>query len=282
MSRARSAVGLFLIGAVYSASALVPVGASARPDVLLTIACGLALAVAIVVVAPRLQVPARTQFSVWFTLLFLNFAAVAIEGTLFAPAAAPPKSLAANLVRLAVVSALVAGIAGILFGGDPDSGHRTIPSRPWHAWPWRLAIVAAVYVLLYLALGGINYVLVTHPYYESHGSSLTVPAAKTVLFYEPIRGLMIALSVLPLALARPVPTRLVAIIAGTMLFLVGGVVPLLPQSSLPLYLRIASLWEIFGQNFVTGIACVYVYRYAATVRDGARRISTIGGRSSEL
>jgi len=36
------------------------------------------------------------------------------------------------------------------------------------------------------------------------------------------------------------------------LFVIGGVAPLLGASALPLFLRVASGWEIFLQNFSTG------------------------------
>jgi hypothetical protein len=101
--------------------------------------------------------------------------------------------------------------------------------------------------------------LVTHPYYESHAGGLTLPPAATVFSYEPVRGLLIALSVLPLCLALRRDPRTVAIVAGGLLFVIGGVVPLLPQASLPPFVRVASLWEILGQNFVTGVACTYLF-----------------------
>jgi hypothetical protein len=53
-------------------------------------------------------------------------------------------------------------------------------------------------------------------------------------------------------------------------FVVGGLVPLLPQTSLPLYLRLASLWEIFGQNFLTGVACACLFVDAGRAQYGHR------------
>ena len=257
---ARSAVGVALITGAYSAVALIPLGPAATADTALTIACAAVMAVALVTAGQVVRAGARAHFAIWFCLLFLNLASVAIEGTLFAPGAAAPAWLGANLLRLAAVCALIAGLMAALYrsqgGGIPATA-----GTPRHlsGWVWRLALAAGVYVAVYLVLGGINYTLVTRPYYEAHASSLTVPPVATILLYEPIRGLLIAFSVLPLILAFQRRTRAAGLVAGAMLFVVGGLVPLLPQASLPLYLRVASLWEIFGQNVITGIACAYLF-----------------------
>ncbi|HET7465405.1 MAG TPA: hypothetical protein VFL29_01950 [Candidatus Dormibacteraeota bacterium] len=254
----RSAVGLVAIAGAYTAIALLPIG-TGSPDVALTCVSGVALAAGIVVIARWITGSRRTQFGVWFALVFLNLAAVAVEGTLFAPAAAPPSSLGANLIRLLAAAVVVAGLASALLGRRDVTHAPGAPVRPMSAWLWRLLAAAAIYIVLYLVIGGVNYTLVTRPYYESHAGSLVVPPAQTVLLYEPVRGLLIALSVLPLTLALRIQPRAAAVVAGVMLFVVGGLVPLLPQTLLPLYLRVASLWEIFGQNFLTGVACAYLF-----------------------
>ena len=266
----RSVAGVALIAGSYSATALV---GTDNVDVSLTIACAVALAVSMVLVAQRLRISARAHFAVWFGLLFLNLASVAIEGTLFAPALAPPSGLPLNLLRLAAGSAVVAGLMGVLFhDGEGKIGDHVATRSPF-GWTWRILVLAATYVVLYLVLGGLNYTLVTHPYYEAHAGSLTVPSVATIFAYEPLRGALIALSVLPLILAlrsRDYRTGPVALTAGLLLFVVGGVVPLLPQNSLPLYLRVASLWEIFGQNFLVGVACAYVFIGARSRRTRRR------------
>jgi len=246
------------VAAAYTAVALAPVGNRA-PDVALTAACAVVLGLCLVAVADRVTANRSLQFGVWFTLVFLNLAAVAVEGTLFAPAAAPPSALGANLVRLAIAAAAVAAIVAALFGRDGVRPAWTNASRPVAGWIWRLLGAAGIYVVLYLVIGGLNYSLVTRPYYEAHAGSLTVPPALTVFLYEPVRGLLIALSVLPLTLVLRLRTALIGVVAGVLLFVAGGLLPLMPQTTLPLYLRVASLWEIFGQNFLTGVAAAYLF-----------------------
>ena len=72
-----------------------------------------------------------------------------------------------------------------------------------------------------------------------------------------------------------------ALAAGVLLFVVGGLVVLLPQTSLPLYLRVASLWEVFAQNVITGAACAYLFALNQDVRPRtAGRSSFTGSRQS--
>jgi len=257
-------IGVVLLATTYSVMALIGKGGV---DAWLTIACAVLLAVAMVLVAQQLHISARAQFVVWFSLLFLNFASVAIEGTLFAPAAAPPSELAMNLLRLASGSAVMAALMAALFGIAGAYPARRAAPRSFLGWLWRIVAAAVIYVVLYLVLGGLNYTFVTHPYYEAHAGSLTVPSAATILAYEPIRGVLIALSVLPLSLAFRGRTRVSALIVGLLLFVVGGVVPLLPQASLPLFVRVSSLWEILGQNFLTGVACAYLFHDRPALKD---------------
>ena len=256
--RLRAAAGLVAISVAYSAMALLPLRAIA-PDVTLTILCGAALGTTIAIVASLIRARRAEHFTVWFALVFLNLAAVAVEGTLFAPAQAPPASLVPNLLRLMVGAAIIAGLAAVTFGSEEVSRPASPRARPFAGWAWRVLAAAAVYAVLYFVIGGLNYSLVTRPFYEAHAGSLTVPSAQTVLLYEPVRGLAIAISVLPLTLALRLRTSAVAVVAGTLLFVAGGLVPLLPQASLPLFLRVASLWEIFAQNFLAGVACAYLF-----------------------
>ncbi|HET7339624.1 MAG TPA: hypothetical protein VFK22_08750, partial [Candidatus Dormibacteraeota bacterium] len=190
----RILTGAIAMAAVYTAFALIPIG-GAEPDAVLTLGCALALAMAIAVVASLVNWSRRLHFEVWFLLLYLNLAAVAVEGRLFAPAVARPAQLPANLAQLAVASLGVAGVAAAWFGRR-QAGWRTTPVWPVTGWVWRLVVAAGVYFVLYLVIGGINFTLVTKPYYETHAGGVSMPPAEVIFVYEPVRGLMIALSVL--------------------------------------------------------------------------------------
>jgi hypothetical protein len=81
---------------------------------------------------------------------------------------------------------------------------------------------------------------------------------QVVFATELVRGLLIILAVLPLILTWRAQRRWLAVWCGLILFVVGGLVPLLPVTILPVYLRVTSGIEIFFQNFSTGVVAAFL------------------------
>ncbi len=195
------------------------------------------------------------RMTVLGSALFFNSLSLSIEGMFFAPTLMY-STLPWTIVQNVVLTSIVGIVVLRLFPATCESSaSRALPlHRSWFSWSWRFAISAFSYLAFYFVFGAINYALVTKPYYEAHAGGLVVPGVATLLAAESVRAPLIALSVLPLLLTirRQPPQR--AIAAGLVLFCIGGVVPLLNEiNTLPLYLLIASGWEIFFQNMSTGL-----------------------------
>lgn len=188
------------------------------------------------------------------TLIFLSLLAVMIEGAAFAPELQPPAALPPAAVLQLAVAILTALAITSLFAGPPLPGTLpAVPRRTGWSWLWRYGASALSYVVLYFITGAVNYILVTGPYYEAHVSGLVVPAPAFVLGVAVLEGALFPLAVLPLLYALPRSRRERAVIAGSVLFVLGGLVPLLISSSLPIELRAASLAEILFQKFPAGV-----------------------------
>ena len=126
--------------------------------------------------------------------------------------------------------------------------------RAWHTWLWRVAVSVFIYVLLFFSIGGLNYSLVTRPFYEQQGSGLATPGTPIVLAVEILRGVLIVASIIPFILTFRTNKRRLMILTGLVLFVVGGAIPLMLQvTTLPGFLLFASAWEIFFQLFPTGM-----------------------------
>jgi hypothetical protein len=133
--------------------------------------------------------------------------------------------------------------------------------QTWFAYIWRFAASAFSYLVFYFVFGSINYNLVTRPYYETHAGGLAVPEPMVVLLVELIRAPLIVLSVVPFLHYLSVDRKNTIILTGLVLFIVGGVAPLLFQvTNLPLVLLLASAVEIFLQNFLTGVVTAILLR----------------------
>ena len=190
---------------------------------------------------------------VWGSVVFFNIASVTIEGRFFAPDLVQGSMVVLLLQQLVVALAATLVIVK-LFAPIAESAPTNSIQRSWFSWLWRFIVSAFAYIFFYYFFGAINYLLVTGPYYETHAGGLVVPAQDVLLKAELIRAPMIILSILPFLLAFPAGKKRAAFLAGMILFVVGGVAPLLMQvGALPLILLAASAVEIFCQNYLTGV-----------------------------
>jgi len=210
--------------------------------------------------ASRLSLTRGQHFILWGSLILFNLGSVAIEGAYFAPDLVPVP-IPVLLAQQALATAIAALVITLLFTstGQSISWMNALRTRPWYSWIWRFLLSAFSYLAFYFVFGGLNYSLVTRPYYESHAGGLTVPAPELVLIIESIRGLLIVFSVLLFLLSVRGTRRQLMVSTGWLLFAIGGIIPLIWQiSSLPLFLLFASAIEIFFQNFLTGAVAAWL------------------------
>jgi hypothetical protein len=213
------------------------------------------------------QVKARLidHVLIWGSIIFLNLGSVMLEGAFFAPELVT-MPVPVLLVQQLLVSILTALAISLLFAPRPftPAEFQGPFKRIGTGFIWHFLICAAVYVACYYVFGSLNYSLITRPYYETHAGGLTTPPALTVLVVELIRAPVIVLSVVPFLIFSKATRRQNAIIAGLILFIIGGVVPLFFQAgSLPVVLLLASGVEIFLQNFTTGFVSGWMLGGAA-------------------
>ncbi len=205
--------------------------------------------------ASRLTLSQGQHVLLWGSLILFNLGSVTIEGAYFAP------DLVSIPIPVLIMLQLVATIAAAfvftqLFAstGPSMSWRSAFQKHPWYSWIWRFLVSALSYLMFYLIVGGLNYQLVTKPYYESHAGGLTVPAVQVVFVVESIRSVLIVSSLFLFLLSMRGTRRQLIISTGWLLFAIGGIVPLILQIGvLPLFLLAASAVEIFFQNFLTGV-----------------------------
>ena len=205
--------------------------------------------------ASRLALSRGQHFILWGSLILFNMGSVAIEGAYFAPdRVSIPIPMLVVQQLLATAGAALAITRVFAASGQSASWLSALGTRPWYSWIWRFLTSAMSYLMFYFIFGGLNYQLVTKPYYESHAGGLTVPAPEIVFIIELIRSLIIVFSIFLFLLSARGTRRQLMISTGWLLFAIGGIIPLIWQiGTLPLFLLVASAVEIFFQNFLTGI-----------------------------
>ncbi len=227
---------------------------------------GILISATLAPVATRMQISRFRQCVVWSSVLFLNALSLGVEGAFFAPTRSPMISMPVTWTTYLLFQSLgTAGLIAWLFG---QNAGWTAPNRPhvraWYSWAWRFVVSSFSYLAFYFIFGGANYALVTKPYYAAHVSGLLVPPPQTVLMAEMMRAPLIVLSIVPLILLWKGKKAMLAVLCGIILFVIGGVVPLLLNTALPDPLRIASAIEIFFQNFLAGVVTGTLLGFTAT------------------
>ena len=205
--------------------------------------------------ASRLTLSRGQHFILWGSLILFNLGSVMIEGAYFAPdlvSIPVPMLVAQQLLATAGAALVITRVFAA--SGQSASWLIALRTRSWYSWIWRFIASAMSYLVFYFVIGGLNYQLVTKPYYESHAGGLTVPAPGIVFLIESIRGLLIVFSIFLFLLSARGTRRQLMVSTGWLLFAIGGIIPLIWQiGTLPLFLLAASALEIFFQNFLTGV-----------------------------
>jgi hypothetical protein len=107
-------------------------------------------------------------------------------------------------------------------------------------------------------------------------TQLQAPSPQLVLVAEVVRGPLLVLSVLPLALTPRLTRRRLVFSCAVVLVIIGGVVPLLHQAgTLPTFLLVASGWEIVLQNISLALVITWLLGHKALAQAGlmARAVS---------
>jgi hypothetical protein len=241
-------LGLVIAGGL-AAALRWPLPARADNSLLLTVVSGVGIGITLTLIFWLASWSRWQRFAIGACAVFFTMLSTTIEGAFFAPKLV---GSVATLVFMDVVAALAVGSTALVDTAEERGRIATTfswSSHPWYGWAWRLCVSAASYALFYWVYGALNYLLVTRPYYSAQQTTLQVPSAQTVLGAEAIRGPLLALAVLPLVLTISLTRRRLALSSSAVLFIIGGVAPLLRQAGvLPTFLLIASGWEIFLQN----------------------------------
>jgi hypothetical protein len=226
---------------------------------------GILIASTLALIASRLRASPFHQWIVWGSVLFFNTLSLGVEGAFYAPTRSPMISMPIAWTAYLLLQSL--GIAGLIAWLFRQNAGWTAPNPPhvraWHSWAWRFVVSAFSYLVFYFIFGAVNYALVTRPYYAAHVSGLVVPPPQTVLMAEIVRAPLIVLSIVPLILLWRGRKSVLGVACGMILFVIGGVVPLLLNPALPDLLRFASAIEIFFQNFLTGVVAVALLGFVA-------------------
>jgi hypothetical protein len=203
----------------------------------------------------------KTVLAAWAVLAFVRSLGLGIEGSLFKPTQALSAIVGAMLGVL--IALLVAWLCVLLLMSPGPLPQAAAAKRNWWGWTWRVLVVGLAYFAFYFIFGATNALLYTRSFYENNPQyGLTLPPAGLIFLAQMLRGPLFGLGSLFIVLAAHAPRRRLAAWLGLLLFVVGGLGPYLEVTfrSMPLGFNLATLAEIFCQNFLTGIVAVNLYK----------------------
>jgi hypothetical protein len=210
----------------------------------------------------------KTVLAVWAVQALVRSLGLGIEGSLFKPTAALNAIVGAFFGIL--VTLLVAWLAVLLLlPADQIPREDTEIKRSWWGWIWRVIVVGLAYFLFYFVFGATNALLYTKSFYENNPQyGLSLPPTAIIFLAQLIRGPLFGLGSLFILRATNAPRGRLAIWLGILLFIVGGVGPYLEVTfrTMPLGFNLATLTEVFFQNFLTGIVAVNLFTPKETIR----------------
>ena len=133
---------------------------------------------------------------------------------------------------------------------------RRLPS-----WVLRISLAMMSYILLYFIVGAVAFQY-TEPFYTSLASdlSLKIPPLEVILQTQVMRSLIYVLGLMSIIAGFMGSKRMLALLAGCALFMLGGLAPLLANNEWPPILRYYHMIEIFFQNFTAGLCMVYLLK----------------------
>lgn len=203
------------------------------------------------------------QFGVVFSvLLIVTVVTTWSEALLFVKVPAiqehPFRNLASEIVMYLLVSVVLVVLARILkltHGLDSSIAHRSIEQAAL-----MVTISALAYMIYYLVFGAITYQYFTKGYYPNAAAQV----APLGLWFWAIqfgRGLLMTLAVVPAIYAIRLKRWEVAICAGLLMWVAGGLSPLLiPNELMVGKQRFIHIIEIFTQNFTLGVTAGLLLR----------------------
>ena len=210
----------------------------------------------------------KTVLAVWGVQVFVRTLGLGIEGSLFKPTAAL-NAIAGAFFGI-FVTLLISWLAVLLLmPADYIPEKDTELQRSWWGWAWRVLVVGLAYFIFYFIFGVTNALLYTKAFYENHPQyGLSLPPAGIIFLAQLIRGPLFGIGSMVILRAVSAPRRQLAIWLGILLFMIGGVAPYLEVTlrTMPIGFNLATLTEIFFQNFLTGVVAVLLFKSKAAAQ----------------
>lgn len=209
----------------------------------------------------------KRLLSIWWMFSAIGVFCLWSEAVIFihATSAQRIQNLAGAFAVYSIFSLAIA-VAALMLKPQIGGDSRALRRYPASSLTVRVLGSGLSYLACYYVFGAIVFFFFTKPYYT--GAGPLADAQKIALsfgWWFPLiqvgRGVLMTLGVLPIILSTRITRLRAAIYIGLLLWVVGGVAPLMvPSTIMPAELRLMHIGEIFTQNIPLGMIAVFLLR----------------------
>ena len=150
---------------------------------------------------------------------------------------------------------------------ESDAADRRLQFGLW-AWTWRLAAIAAIYVLIYVVFGAL--VAWRAPEVRSFYENVRMPGPGLIVLTQVGRGLLWAAIAVPVVAMMRGSRSQVIIATGVLFGVVMSAALLLPNPLLPRDVRMVHLVETVSSDFLFGLITAWILTVRGRAKVSAR------------
>jgi len=225
---------------------------------------GILIAMVVGAVSVRLTLPIGPRIGVLFlTVYMFSYLIAAPETALFTTMSFSFQVFI--LFQHLLLNLVLAVLIGFLFTPENISTELINEVKSYFAkrsgknWLWRFALAAVLFFPIYYFFGWV-FSPITVPFYNRPelGLGLVIPSFEVWLPVEILRGLIYAITMIPILAVFRMPKWRLGLWMGLILAVVGAVVPQLINASWPLPLRIGHGVEMVLDSFTQGLMTAWL------------------------
>ncbi|MFQ6086200.1 MAG: hypothetical protein ACE5OY_08095 [Candidatus Bathyarchaeia archaeon] len=172
----------------------------------------------------------------------------------------PAEMIPALFLNGAITAALFSPLAVLVLGRMRGSEEEREPNRrlimPWKEWVWKLALIAVVYVVVYISFGALVFIPIAGKAAQEYYAGLELPG--WILPFQAVRAMIwtaLALPVIRMMKGRWWETGLAVALLFSVLM---STLLLVPSELMPETVRLAHFVEVFSSNFLFGWIVVWL------------------------
>ena len=135
---------------------------------------------------------------------------------------------------------------------------------PFSQWAWKLALLAVIYILIYISFGQFVFMPLAGDAFEEFYAGLEMP--QWILLLQAARALIWVALAVPVIRMMKGPRWEAGLAVALLFSVLMGALLLIPQDIMPDAIRMAHFAEVTSSNFLFGWIVVFILNYQRALK----------------